>query len=294
MIEIRTAIALALLSMLSACADINSVLFVTDTKIAIDGDTKPPNVSIGYARDETFVGPNFENQTGSIPPVVGRLESNLAVFNPEISQVYATGRAATLVTGEPGELSPPRILAPDETKRLVFFRTGSNIGLKVVFAGNVPESITLGYKRKELSFIPLVRVVDAGDTSDVKEVYGSVLAAIDVNVNTPSLTDTALGVSQFFATGIAAEKLANANPDIRAAFQKIAAQAVVGATYDSSDPTVACVEAWLAADANRPQELQTWWEARGLTGFATLQIVGQQFKAEREAFIAERAIPCNP
>jgi hypothetical protein len=294
MIEIRTAIALAILSMLSACADINSVLFVTDTKIAIDGDTKPPNVSIGYARDETFVGPNFENQTGSIPPVVGRLESNLAVFNPEISQVYATGRAATLVTGEPGELSPPRILAPDETKRLVFFRTGSNVGLKVVFAGNVPESITLGYKRKELSFIPLARVVDTGDTTDVKEVYGSVLAAIDVNVNTPSLTDTSLGVSQFFATGIAAEQLANTNPDIRAAFQKIAAQAVAGATYDSSDPTVACVEAWLAADANRPQGLQTWWEAKGLRGFASLLIVGQQFKAEREAFIAERDIPCNP
>jgi len=294
MIEIRTAIALAILSMLSACADINSVLFVTDTKIAIDGDTKPPNVSIGYARDETFVGPNFENQTGSIPPVVGRLESNLAVFNPEISQVYATGRAAILVTGEPGELSPPRFLAPDETKRLVFFRTGSNVGLKVVFAGNVPESITLGYKRKELSFIPLARVVDTGDTTDVKEVYGSVLAAIDVNVNTPSLTDTSLGVSQFFATGIAAEQLANTNPDIRAAFQKIAAQAVAGATYDSSDPTVACVEAWLAADANRPQGHQTWWEAKGLRGFASLLIVGQQFKAEREAFIAERDIPCNP
>ena len=294
MIDIPMAVALAILSVLGACADIDSVLFVTDTKIAIDGDTKPPNVSIGYARDETFVGPNFETETGSIPPVVGRIESNLAVFNPEISQVYATGRAAILVTGEPGETSPRRSLAADETKQLVFFRTGSNIGLKIVFAGNVPESLTLGYKRKELSYIPLVRVVDANNSEAVTDVYGSVLAAIDMNVNTPSLTDTSLGVSQFFATGIAAEQLANTNPDVRAAFQKIAAQAVAGATYDSSDPTVACVEAWLDSDSSRPQELQTWWEARGLRGFATLLIVSREFKKERDAFIAERSIPCGP
>jgi len=279
-------------SLAGACAGVDDVLFVTDTKIAIDGDSKPPNVSIGYARDETFIGPNFETETGAIPPVVGRLESNLKVFNPEIRQVYATGRAAVLVTSESGKIGEPRALAPDEQKRLVFFRTGSNIGLKLVFAGNVPESITLGYKRKELSFIPLVRVVDATTPQEIKEVYGSVLAAIDLNVNTPSLSDTSLGVSQFFATGIAAEQLASKNVSIRRAFGAIAEQAVTGATYDS-DPKVGCVEDWLNSDPSHPQELQSWWEAEGLTGFAVLLIVSKEFKEQREAFIAEKNIPCN-
>ena len=293
MIDIRTVVALTILSMLSACANTDSVLFVTDTKIAIDGDTKPPNVSIGYDRDETFVGPNFETATGSIPPVVGRLESNLKIFNPEISQVYATGRAAILVTSEPGTISPPRFLAPNETTKLVFFRTGSNIGLKVVFAGNVPESITLGYKRKELSYIPLVRVVHTRNSQEATDVYGSVLAAIDMNVNTPSLTDTSLGISQFFATGIAAEQLANTNPVIRAAFQKIAAQAVVGGTYDSSDPTVQCVDTWLNSDPSHLRELQNWWEEKNLPGNAALGIHMTESKEQRHTFISDKNIPCN-
>jgi hypothetical protein len=291
----RTAVALASLSILSACANLDSVLFVTDTKIAVDGDTKPPNVSIGYDRDEIFVGPNFETETGSIPAVVGRLESNLAVFHPEISQVYATGRAAILVTGQPGQTSPQRFLAPDETKKLVFFRTGSNIGLKVVFAGNVPESLTLGYKRKELSYIPLVRVVNTRDSKEAAtDVYGSVLAAIDMNVNTPSLTDTSLGISQFFATGIAAEQLANSNTAIRAKFQKIAAQAIVGGTYDSSDISVQCIDTWLNADPSRAQELQNWWTGKNLPGSAALLIHSSEFKEQRRAFISDKSIPCTP
>lgn len=288
-----TAVLLVLLTLLGACADVRSVLFVTDTKIAIDGDTKPPNASIGYARDETFIGPNFETETGAIPPVVGRLESNLRIWRPEIRQVYATGRAAALVTAEKGgAISKARFLAPGEEKRLVFFRTGSNIGLKVVFAGNVPESLTLGYKRKEMSHIPLVRVVDAIGSTDAKEVYGSALAAISMNVDTPSLTDTSLGVSQFFATGVAAERLASTNDEVRRTFQNIAAQAVASGTYDAADPAVACIAAWLESDPNHPQELQDWWNAQDLEGFAALQIRKVEFREQRHAFISEKNIAC--
>ena len=111
------------------------------------------------------------------------------------------------------------VLLPKKKKK-DFFRTGTNVGLKVAFAGNVPESLSFGYKRKELSFIPLIEVVD--ENANRREVYGSVLASIGVNVQTPSLSETALGVSQFFATGVAAERLARDNQEIKDRFQNIA------------------------------------------------------------------------
>lgn len=287
---------LALLSLGSTgCTDLaNSVLFVTDTKIAIDADSKPPNVNIGYSRDETFIGPNFEGETGAIPPVVGQLKSNLAVFSPQIEQIYATGRAATLVTTDSGTISQPGVLAPGEQKKLVLFRTGANVGLKVVFSGNVPESFTFGYKRKELSFIPLVRINESAESEAVKDVYGSVLAFISVNASASSPTDTSTGISQFFATGVAAEQLAKSNQSIRDAFQLIAGQAVARATFDSADPSVACVETWLNSDDGHPPELQDWWQGKGLSGFAVAQIGGKEFAQQRRAFIADKQIPCNP
>ena len=283
---------------LGACTDRDSVLFVTGTQIGIDADSRPPNVSIGYDRDETIIGPNYESETGAIPSVVGRLESDLAVFNPSIRQVYATGNAARLVTlARPEQGGPSRIRpAAEEDKRLMFFRTGTNTGFKVTFAEEVlPESFSFGYKRKELSFIPLIEVIDENEHR--REIYGSVLVSIGTNVRTPSLPETTLGISQFFATGIAAEQLARTNPEIRNAFQTIAAQeaaAAVGATFDSSDPTVACMQGWLNSDPNNPLELQTWWkDVRKLEGLAPLLILGQEYREERRAFIDEQNISCN-
>ncbi len=227
MSKIGSLAALSILLLAAGCADPDSVLFVTVTNIGIDADTKPANVTIGYDRYEGYIGPTYG--TGAIPPVVARIESNLAIFNPEIRQVYATGDAAKLVTGN--QSSAPSNKALSGKKRLAFFGTGTNIGLKVAFMANAPESISFGYKRKEFSFIPLGKTIDK-DTGVEIDAYGSVLASIDMNVNTPSLTTTKLGVSQFFATGIAAEQLASTNAEIRQAFKKIAAQAVtLGGKY---------------------------------------------------------------
>jgi hypothetical protein len=278
---------------LAACTDLtDSVLFVTDTKIAIDADSKPPNINIGYSRDETFIGPNFEGNTGAIPPVVGQLKTNLAILSPEVEQIYATGHAASLATKAAEELSTPRVLAPGENKKLVYFRTGANLGLKVVFANNVPESIDLGYKRKELSFIPLVKTVGESE-STVKDVYGSALAFIGVNTKISTPTETSLGISQFFATGIAAESLAKTDT-IRGAFQTIAKESAGRATFDTTDPTVACIETWLNSDDSHPGQLQSWWEGKGLQGLAVLLIDGKEYKKQRLDFMAEKQIACNP
>lgn len=300
------------LSFLGACADVDSVLFVTGTNLGIDADSKPPNVAIGYDRNETFIGPNYESETGAIPSVVGRLESDLAVFNPAIQQVYATGNAARLVTLPPeqGDAGPDgaiqegqgkRALAPDEDKRLVFFRTNSNVGLKVTFGEAVyPESFSFGYKRKELSFIPLVEVVEQtpsgtsmpdrngqGNATDVKEVYGSVLASIGVKVRTPSFPETGLGVSQFFATGVAADQLARYNDDIKDRFQTIAREAFEAYEREVARQERQAIDALVCYQAiPASQKMQVWENAAalGLLGNDPEQL--SKLKEEYEAALA--------
>jgi hypothetical protein len=225
-------------SILVACADPNRVTFVTTTNIAIDADATTQSVSIGYDRYEGYVGPAYE--TGAVPPIVAKIKSNLSVLNPEVHQFYATGNAAVLATcrggkakdettgaapagsptAAPGEGTPcPELptLSLSGNKRIMFFGTGSVIGLKVRWAGNTPESVTLGYKRKEFSTLPIGSekpqsdgAAAAGSTA-AEDRYGSVLASLDMGtvVSIPNTTKLTLG--QFFATGVAAENLANTN-----------------------------------------------------------------------------------
>ena len=88
-----------------------------------------------------------------------------------------------------------------------------------------------GYRRKELSYIPLGH----GDTSDCGspadpvptpttaagkyDCYGSVLATIDVVANVSDPQSTSEGVSQLFATGRTAELLAASDAATRAMFR---------------------------------------------------------------------------
>jgi hypothetical protein len=204
----------ALCLALMGCAK-DSVLFVTTTTIGIDADSKPPHATIGYDRYEGYIGPTYS--TGAVPPVFAKIDSNLKIFNPEIRQLYATGDAARLVTqkDEPEKVDPdPKMYSG--TGEVMLFGTGSNIGLRVTFAGNMPESISFGYKRKEFSYIPLgsedETQVDPADPSKTitrkVDRYGSVLAVMDMGVKTTSFNETGMSVTQFFATGDAARNLA--------------------------------------------------------------------------------------
>jgi hypothetical protein len=85
-----------ILTLLAAgCTD--RAVFVTSTDIGINANVTTEQVHIGYGRTELFQGPSYPN-AGSVPEVVGYLGSNLEVFSPKIHQVYATGKAADLVT----------------------------------------------------------------------------------------------------------------------------------------------------------------------------------------------------
>jgi hypothetical protein len=206
---------------LGGCAA-DRVIFVTKTTIGIDADTTPPTVSIAYDRTDGYIGPRYDN--GAVPPVVSSLQSDLAIFAPKVKQVYATGDAAELVTDHSSTAPTKRKLTG--AKKTMFFGTTTTVGLKLSFDGTgAPESISLGYKRKEISVIPLGTVTekdDAGNSIQVDK-YPSVIAGIDMRVNAESFRDTGLALSQFFATGYSAEVLAM-DPEIRASFQTIAEQ----------------------------------------------------------------------
>jgi len=210
---------------LTGCTTTNEVLFVTKTSLGIDFDAKPATASIGYDRIEGYIAPRYAN--GEIPPVVASIKSDGGIFNPRISQVYATGDAAVIAVSadqSKNEKKPEKKLQGD--KELMFFGTNTSTGLKVGFTSYVPDSFVFGFKRKEYSFIPLGKAVDkAGKDYDV---YPSVLASIDTAANvstTGEIDKTSLSNSQFFATGQAARKLA-ANPGVNQAFRKLATQSL--------------------------------------------------------------------
>lgn len=195
------------LTTMSGCSSTNNhAVFVTKTSLSvIDIDSTPPDVTFAYSRDEGFYGPNYSN--GSVPPVVGYISTDGAIFNPEIRQIYATGEAANIVVEE----TSPAYQDNNEsdelvgTKKPLLFGTGTVFGIKIGITNSYP-SFTLGYKRKEISFIPLRK-----SGNDAPEVYSSVIASIDTSSSEDSGTNRKFQNGQFFATGEAAKRLASQN-----------------------------------------------------------------------------------
>jgi hypothetical protein len=210
---------------LAGCTSTDHVVFVTSTNIGIGADPATYSASIGYGRDELIVGPAYVD-TGAMPPVFGSLKSNLSIFSPDVSQVYATGKAAQIVNDKnsttPG--SPPKL---NGKRRPMFFGTTSKVGLHVTFASELP-TVDFGYRRRELSIIPL-QPSDLPADSSKEDGYASTIASISLSTTTESLKRTGIDLRQFFATGAAADAVAS-DPDIKALFQQEAKNAVTDNT----------------------------------------------------------------
>jgi hypothetical protein len=221
---LKTTMALSLGFALCSCVGTDEVLFVTDTNIGIDADSKPPNLGIAYDRIEGYIAPSYDN--GALPPVLARIQSNLNPFDPVVKQVYATGKAAELLSQQGAVMAPDRELS-QRNKRVAYFITASSVGLRVTFMGNLPDSVHLGYKRKEFSYIPIGTTssghcVDEKDgsriTNTAVDCYASVLANIQLGGQISDINNSNLQVNQLVATGAAAEHLAAENSDIRHMF----------------------------------------------------------------------------
>lgn len=224
-------IAALFLALAGCAAPRDSVVFVTKTSLGLDVEGTPPTASFAYDRTEGYFGPRFDN--GSVPPVAGSFFTNGGLFDRKIRQVYATGDAAISVT-TPGTTST--VAKPDVSKGVfsgdhkpMFFGTSTVVGVKVAFgSGGVADALTLGFKRKEASVIPITTATAsvtalAGSTTT----YGfpSVIASVETDTTAALQTTTTVGVLQYFATGEAADNVAKL-PGLRNAFAQYAADAV--------------------------------------------------------------------
>ena len=214
---------------LGACASPReNAIFVTKTSLSvIDMESMPVSVTVAFDRTEGYIGPRFND--GNIYPVVGYLEATGRGLSRDVKQTYATGCAARMLTKPEAPKAPecnhdvPP--APQEKLPVMFFATSTTLGLKIALqaASLTPESFTFGYKRKEASIIP----VDETRQPSVLASLDTTGAAV-IRVNAPSSTDAKASppaansnspagdapnpafftLTQFFATGVAAEQLA--------------------------------------------------------------------------------------
>lgn len=266
---------------LGGCAK-DSVLFVTNSSLGIDVETKPAvTASLAYEREEGFFGPRYND--GSIPPVVASLQTGGNIFNPAIRQFYATGDAALAATGaapaNPAQASGGRSGDPTtdgNDSKMALFGTATTLGFKLGFDGTsaYPDSFVFGYKRKEFSLIPTGKLGD-------HHTYASTLASIDSNTSTSGPANVTVGgpgnvgltSSQFFATGSAATALAT-NPVVAKALGIAAVNAAAATlTPDQKNQVLA-----LAAALSSTQQANLT-KISGKLGDAT-------FATDRDALVA--------
>lgn len=201
--------------LVGGCTTRNYATFVTKTSISVlDLDSTPAEASIAFSRTEGYKGPRFDD--GTVYPVVGYLETSGAALNRSTVQVFAGGAAANIVVGRPGTVLP-RNCSDQEQLPPMFLATGTSLGIRVgLEAGGVPSSFSFGYRRKEATLVPVS-----------KECLPSVLATHDSDAKAEGATKASpgLGLSQYFATGSAADALA-ADKTIQAMFARKAQAAV--------------------------------------------------------------------
>ncbi|TNE61631.1 MAG: hypothetical protein EP335_15290 [Alphaproteobacteria bacterium] len=261
--------------MLVACAGTEErVTFVTTTQLGVSADAKTQSVDIGFSRMDGVIGPVYEG--GAVPPIYADIHANASVLNPKVSQTYATGDAALIATG--GASAQEEKLRGK--RKTMLFGTATNVGLRLGFAPD--PSISLGYIRQEYSAIPILKNGEEGD------VYGSVLAHIELNVDNSDYSSSGMGIGQFIATGVAAENLA---PLVRANFAETASKAMKIVECAASDTAEAVrLQALLDKPGNR-EELRLWLEARNIDMSPTMFAYSNCYPALQAE--ASKAISAN-
>jgi len=247
---------------ISGCVGKNRVLFMTKTNIGLDIDTEPPTAEITIARREIAIQPIFPNNSGkqeSALPLLGSFGLTGSFFTPKITGHFAGGDAAIFLAQEETAKNVDSTLylddrqtdsrgplrkfwhwikgkSPEEGEkepRAFYFATDSSYGLKVAWSGtggSYPDSLKLGYNRKEFASAPVLVDKDSTETSAVNKKYRvklpSFYAATD---NTSNLSrmfeDTGVSHVQFFATGKAATEFAKRSSVRKIAFENMAPDA---------------------------------------------------------------------
>jgi hypothetical protein len=198
----RPSLLIPLAALLAGCGSPGAI-FVTKSSLAIaDIDSTPAEMSIAMHRVEGFVAPR--NRNGNTPPVLAHINSNRAYLYPQVEQVYATGTAAERLAGDfESNNSECENCGRDKKVTPVVFTTSTTLGFRIgVSTDNIVDGLVLGYRRKEMSFVPVLAQDDDGSYR-----YPSLIAAIRINQTENGKFSSCQG----FATGTAASKLAEFN-----------------------------------------------------------------------------------
>ncbi|HEX6884494.1 MAG TPA: hypothetical protein VF530_14050 [Planctomycetota bacterium] len=218
-------IGLVLFSLLAGACSVgkDSLLFVTRTNVAIDLDSEPPTVDIGYKRDELVLAPVDED--GKVLPVMTTVGVSAKPLRFGANHSFATGEAALLMSRylleNVGPEFPDSIDSNHPTagmdgtisakgSKRYYFGTNTVLGLGVQWnAEYVPTAVALGYKRKELAFVPLAE-------KDGRRSVASLIATAHTGSEVEDARGTGAVLGQTFATGLAATYLAM-HPAVRRA-----------------------------------------------------------------------------
>ncbi len=219
-------------SNLMACAvGKESILFVTKTSIAVDVDTNPPTFDVGYGRYEGSIAPVVTS--GEVLPLLSSISAdagiNSKVFGSGVAQNFGVGNAAVIMSQYLGSqanpvdnsstsfatlvAAPASVTGSTATGRRYFFGTKTTVGFTTSFAperGFSPDSISLGYKRKEFAYVPIRQ---NGTGAETRLSIPSMLATSGTSTSA-GVNQSGFSTSQFYATGMAANYLA-AHPVIR-------------------------------------------------------------------------------
>lgn len=186
-------------------------VFVTKSSLAIaDIDSTPAEMTVAMHRVEGFIAPR--NQNGNTPPVLAHITSNRDLLSPEVTQVYATGTAAERIAGDfKNDNSECDSCRESQDAAMytspVIFATSTTVGLRIgLTTENLVDGLVLGYRRKEMSFVPSL----ARDKDGTYR-YPSLIAAIHLKTGDPASRQPGFRACQGFATGTAATRLAESN-----------------------------------------------------------------------------------
>lgn len=239
---------------LAGCAKDNYMYFGTNTNIGVDVNTVPSNISIGHERLEAIIAPAWDG--GKVASALATIDNNPLRF--KVDQTYATGKVAETIARRTGEDSGTDVPSTDlerkvdalfnqlenhenldhripdgytpEFKRYAFV-TNTAIGLNATHpqtGGSASASI--GYKRQELSAIPVSPPKSATSSPEAPSLFATIGASAEKfferaagaipgnegdNNDGDAIADD-VKISQVFAVGRAAELLVE-NDDLREA-----------------------------------------------------------------------------
>jgi hypothetical protein len=242
-IQICSLIATA--AVFQGCAGYNTVMFATKSNVGLDVDTKTPTAEITVARKEFVAEPAFEG--GQTPPVMASFKPHAGFtgsfqnFFVGVDQTFAGGDPAVIMstlyskpdaswdsnkfsstlnlsTAPTSKWPTASLPKPGKTRPFIFM-TDTMLGLKIVWSGTsgeIPDSVKIGYNRKEFAWAPLTMKTRADNSAQIS--IPSFMATIESKTEVNNGTNGTNGISalQYFATGDAARQLA-LKQDVRSA-----------------------------------------------------------------------------